>query len=249
MEKERENRIPFLLVQVENKAGKISTEVYRKSTHKYQHINFASHPILVQIGVIICLRDRAEKICNEEHVRTEKQHLDRVFQTNGYPNGLVHKELYRRRQPQPTTTSTGEGHTGGEAKDDLPPLPTAHFGTYPASLWMDWGEDNIQVLLQCMRVPDEGEESPTGANEERSGVKCTGYWKRRVLEAIKIQSHAKTTNLDCGLNYTQSRLHSFFLTIINISWSMHNYLNVYVYADVFVVATNSSISIRKIACL
>ena len=117
----------ILLVQVENKAGKISTEAYRKSTHKYQHINFASPPILIQIGVIICLRDGAEKICNEEHVRTEKQHLDRVFQTNGYPNGLVHKELYRCRQPQPTTTSTGEGHTGGEAKDDLPPLPTANL--------------------------------------------------------------------------------------------------------------------------
>ena len=25
------------------------------------------------------------------------------------------------------------------------------------------------------------------------------YWKRRVLEAIEIQSHARTTNLDCGL--------------------------------------------------
>ena len=26
-----------------------------------------------------------------------------------------------------------------------------------------------------------------------------GYWKRRVLEAIEIQRHAESANLDCGL--------------------------------------------------
>ena len=73
--------------------GKAPTSISTLTSHRTT--------ILVQLGVITCLRDRAEKICNEEHVRTEKQYLEGVLQVNGYPNGLVHKELYRQRQPQP----------------------------------------------------------------------------------------------------------------------------------------------------
>ena len=36
------------------------------------------------------------------------------------------------------------------------------------------------------------------------------YWRRRVLEAIRIHSHPSTMNLDCGLNL--SNLWRPFLT-------------------------------------
>ena len=54
--------------------------------------------------------------------------------------------------------------SGGEADND-PPLPTVGFRTHPASLHMYRGESFFQVPQHFMKAPDEGEESPTGANE------------------------------------------------------------------------------------
>ena len=107
MEKEGENGIPFLDVHVENKDGRISTRVHRKATHTDRYINYSSHHHpRIKIGVIQCLRDRAENICDSEHARMEKKYLKKVFQANGYPQNLIHKELYRHKQPQATREET-----------------------------------------------------------------------------------------------------------------------------------------------
>ncbi len=102
MEKESESKIPFLDVRVERKEGKISTEVYRKRTHTDLYINFASHHHPhTKTGIIACLRDRAENICDGKNVRSEKQHLVKVFQANGYPKSMICRQLYRHRRAWP----------------------------------------------------------------------------------------------------------------------------------------------------
>ncbi|XP_067667613.1 uncharacterized protein [Haliotis asinina] len=62
MEKETDNKLPFLdvLVQRENHT---TTSVYRKPTHTDQYIHFPScHPIQVKRGVIATLIRRAKNI-------------------------------------------------------------------------------------------------------------------------------------------------------------------------------------------
>ena len=58
------------------------------------------HNPRTKAGVITCLRDRAENICNEKQVRLEKQHLERVFHANRYPKHVIRKGLYGRRMAQ-----------------------------------------------------------------------------------------------------------------------------------------------------
>ena len=101
MEKESNGRIPFLDVLVERKEVRLSTKVYRKSTHTDRYIHFDSyHHPQVKSGVISCLRNRAEKICDQEHLGTEMAHLRKTFKVNGYPYGLISKTLKKQNHHQ-----------------------------------------------------------------------------------------------------------------------------------------------------
>lgn len=95
MEKESNNKIPLLDVQVERKDGEISTEVHMKKTHTDLYINYTSqHHPRTKTRVITCQRDRVENICDRGHMKSEKQHLREVFLANGYPRGVIHTISY-----------------------------------------------------------------------------------------------------------------------------------------------------------
>ena len=81
MEKESEGKISFLDVQIERKEGKLSTGVYRKNTHTDRYINYASHHHL-KTGVIACPRKRAEKVCDQQSLKSELSHLKKTFEAN-----------------------------------------------------------------------------------------------------------------------------------------------------------------------
>ena len=86
IQKESDGRIPFLDVLVERKETKLSTRVYRKSTHDH----YIVRPPTNQVW---SLKNRAEKVCDREHLKAEMVHLKKTFKTNGYPewhSGAVH---------------------------------------------------------------------------------------------------------------------------------------------------------------
>ena len=57
------------------KKGKISTRVYRKSTHTDRYINYSSHHHpCIKAGVIAYLEKRAEKVCDKQCMETEISH-------------------------------------------------------------------------------------------------------------------------------------------------------------------------------
>ena len=122
MEKESNGKIPFLDVLVERKEGRLSTRVYGKKTHTDRYINFSSHHHpQVKSGVISCLRNRAEKACDQEHLKTEMVHLKKTFKANGYPPCLILKGLHQqnRHPPQPSQDDT----TSQEERPKLLYLP------------------------------------------------------------------------------------------------------------------------------
>ena len=96
---EKENgRIPFLDVLKETG---LSTKVYRKSTHTDRYINFNSYCYpRVKSGVISCLRNRAEKVCDQEHLGEEMVHLKKTFKVNSYPPMLISRNLSKRNHQQ-----------------------------------------------------------------------------------------------------------------------------------------------------
>ena len=83
----------------------LTTLVYRKPTHTDRYIPFHSHHHQRTItGVLRCMRDRAHRICDPSCKEPELQHLQHVFQANGFPKELVRKTL----APQPpSVTSSG----------------------------------------------------------------------------------------------------------------------------------------------
>ena len=54
-------------------------------------------------GIIQCLKNRAEKVCDDSTRWQEINHLQRVFKANGYPNAIVKRNL--RHRPRPTSTT------------------------------------------------------------------------------------------------------------------------------------------------
>ena len=101
MEKETNGSLPFLDVQVKKCMESLDTFVNRKPTHTDRYLHFTSHHHpRVKPGIALCLKDRAEKICepNSSSLEKEKEHLEGVLQANGYPKREAHRLLNRRRQ-------------------------------------------------------------------------------------------------------------------------------------------------------
>ena len=106
MEKESDGKIAFLDVLVERKGSKLSTGVYRKKTHTDRYINFQSHHHpQVKSGVISCLKNRAMRVCDDEHLKMEMIHLKRTFRANGYPPSVISRSLQHQTHP-PTSQDT-----------------------------------------------------------------------------------------------------------------------------------------------
>ena len=84
MELENKGSIPFLV-----KRGNegVKTQVYRKPTHTNQYVNFRSHHHpRIKAGIVKCLTHRAKEVCHPNTLQPELNHIQEVFQDNGYPN-------------------------------------------------------------------------------------------------------------------------------------------------------------------
>jgi hypothetical protein len=77
---------------VERKPGSFVTNVYRKPTHTYRYIKFASHyHPRTKTGVISHLWKREDELC-QLHLKTlEINHLKKAFEANRYPRKSLDK--------------------------------------------------------------------------------------------------------------------------------------------------------------
>ena len=80
MEKEEDQKIAFLDVQIERTGVSATTSVFWKKTHTNQYFNYNSHhPNSIKSGVIQCLTSKAEKNCHPTRLPRERQQLRAVF--------------------------------------------------------------------------------------------------------------------------------------------------------------------------
>ena len=61
---------------------------------------------MVKIGIIQCLRHRAEKGCSGGTGWKELKHLRQVFKANGYPETVVNRNLRTRPTPSISTQTS-----------------------------------------------------------------------------------------------------------------------------------------------
>ena len=110
--------LAFLDVKVTRTDMELKTSVHCKATHTERYIPFHSHHHQRTItGVLRCMRDRGNMICGPESREAEMQHLQQVFQANGFPEDLVRKILSHQLLPSnPNLPSSSSPTDEGPAK-------------------------------------------------------------------------------------------------------------------------------------
>ena len=73
MEKEQDNKLPFLDVLVTCTEQGFRSSVYRKPTFTGQYLNFNSHhPYMVKKGIVCCIQHQAKTICSNTDAYQEE---------------------------------------------------------------------------------------------------------------------------------------------------------------------------------
>ena len=110
LEKEKDNKIAFLDVLIERKSNTLETSV---PTHTNQYLNYRSHHHpQVKLGIVQCLKQRANKICSEKNVKAEKELLEKVFVANGYPSKRVSEAMDKEKTSKEGTEGEEEEEEG-----------------------------------------------------------------------------------------------------------------------------------------
>ena len=94
-EEETDNQIPFLDVLLSRRSdGSIQRSVYRKPTWTSQYIHFRSFvPLKRKRNLILCLVNRANRICTDDKTCEELNFIRGVFLQNGYPERFIDSTL------------------------------------------------------------------------------------------------------------------------------------------------------------
>ena len=119
MEQEGGNSISFLDVKVHRHAdGSLGHSVYRKPTHtdRYLHNSSFHHPS-VKSSVTRTLVQRAHKICDQEHLQDELQHISTALHLNGY-----HRPQVKTKHPDCRVPYTQSQTQNYKATVNLPYL-------------------------------------------------------------------------------------------------------------------------------
>lgn len=93
IETEENNRLPFLDTPTTRRNGRVQVQVYRKTTHNKNYLDFGSHhPSNHKQSVVNSLLDRADKIpSTEAGKRKERKHVLQVLADNNYRRGFIKK--------------------------------------------------------------------------------------------------------------------------------------------------------------
>ena len=87
-------KIPFLDVLVERTEVVVTTKVYKKKTHTDQYIHYTSHRHhRAKSGLIKCLKQRMERVCDDDSKQEELTYIRKAFRGNGYPEKFITRAL------------------------------------------------------------------------------------------------------------------------------------------------------------
>uniref|UniRef100_A0A5S6Q2U1 Reverse transcriptase domain-containing protein n=1 Tax=Trichuris muris TaxID=70415 RepID=A0A5S6Q2U1_TRIMR len=97
IEKETDNKLPFLDSLVIRSAEGFKTTVHRKPTHSDHYLDFSSHHHQsVMKRIINGMVDRAIAICDAEFLEKQLKHITNTLRSNGYPGKLISSIIHRR---------------------------------------------------------------------------------------------------------------------------------------------------------
>ena len=86
----------------------MASKVLLSPYHSHQHPR-------TTMGVLRCMRERERSICHPTKMQQKMDHLNQVFQVNGFPENLVKKTLTTHPPPLPETSEP-------EQQDETPKI-------------------------------------------------------------------------------------------------------------------------------
>lgn len=90
IEKEHEDSLPFLDILIIKKPDGVKYRVYRKNTNKEDYIHyFSAHSKRIKSGVVIGFFLRAMRVCSQEYLQEECEHIMGSFQNLKYPKAFI----------------------------------------------------------------------------------------------------------------------------------------------------------------
>ena len=92
-EQETDGCINFLDMKIRRSFnGYLSFSIYRKPTHTDKYLDFHSnHPNCHKESVVRSLYERAFKLCDDDFIDDETDHLSKVLKKNNYPKSMINK--------------------------------------------------------------------------------------------------------------------------------------------------------------
>ena len=87
---------------------------------RYIHYTSNQHPKTIKLGVIKCLKARAEKMCDHNHMRRVVKHLRNVFIKNGYPMGKIRTALRNKPTKEEERGPDEEERAAGQPRRNTP---------------------------------------------------------------------------------------------------------------------------------
>jgi len=94
----KDNKLPFLDTLLEIKPDFTLFSIYRKPTNTDKYSDFNSnHPFCHKCSVIDTLVYRALKICDNDKLDTEIEHITKILRLNHYPYKLIRSRIDRMK--------------------------------------------------------------------------------------------------------------------------------------------------------
>ena len=90
IDEEKDNKLPFLDVLVEQRSFAFVTSIYRKPTFTSLYLSWdAFAPKSTKVSLIKCLIFRTFKICSDNKIKSEFEQIKNSFLGNGYPEEVI----------------------------------------------------------------------------------------------------------------------------------------------------------------
>ena len=101
IEREADSKLPFLdLLIHRNSSSRFSFSIYRKDTHTENYLKFNSNnPVCHKRAVAKSLLDRANRLCSQNELPYELQHIKNTLRSNGYPKNFAVPQNHHHHNP------------------------------------------------------------------------------------------------------------------------------------------------------
>ena len=111
LENENHGTLPFLDVMIMRCENAVKFKVYRKGTNREDYIHyFSAHSDRIKSGIVIGFFLRAQRICSDEYLKPEIEHIFDSFMKLRYPKAFIIRCLQKAKKIKQSPRQNRDRH-------------------------------------------------------------------------------------------------------------------------------------------